>query len=137
MFYTGRYADKRINNEEYFVVRISLGLPKYELPYNIDYELFVAKPDYSSMESENFDELYLEKLERKRYALINQIASIKKLAGNKKIIFLCFEKVVNGNECHRILFGEWLKNNLGEDYQELDLISDKKKEVGYEQLSLF
>lgn len=133
MFYTGRYSDKRINNNEYFVVRISLGLPKYNLPYVIDYELRLAMPNWNMMKKENFEELYGLKLEENKYAIINKISSIKRLAGDKKILFLCFEKVINGNECHRIHFGNWLCKNIGEDFIELDLNCKPRK---LEQLKL-
>lgn len=147
MIYTGRYANKEINNNEYFVVRISLGFPKYELSYKIDYDFKLLKPSWSSMNDEEsiFKEKYLNHLEKYKEIILEAINKLKVIADGKKLIFICFEKVKKGNECHRILFAEWYKKQTEEEYNELDMINQKNdinnqtenKKPVYEQLSLF
>lgn len=130
MIYTARYSSNKLNNTEFLIVRISIGLPRYKLNYDIDYAVDWLKPDYASfhLRGKAFDEAYHKKLERGKIMIKGIVNKLKREADSeeKKLVFCCFEKVVKGNECHRINFAEWWKQTTGEEYQELDFLEDKQ-----------
>lgn len=126
--YISRYSNKSINNDDYVVVSISLGLPKFNIGYKIDKQIYALAPgrDYFRAKESVFIERYLGGLESMGVDRVIEI--ISKLAEQgKDIVLLCFEDT-DKDMCHRTLLADWIKEQKGLEVLELHDPS-KNKEV--------
>lgn len=121
MLYTSYYAKKdKIDTDNYAYVSISVGTPKWSLPYPLEH-CYVLKPfsifgkydnmiDYEREYRKCLDKIGVQKI---NFAL-NQI---KQKTGKENLILLCYEK--DKNECHRWTFAKWWMEKTGEIVEEI------------------
>lgn len=146
--YTSRYANPELAGDKYYTVGISLGKPKFRIPYRESDHCYAFAPDRSFfyLPDDQFDERYLKKLESMGAQRVKSILDILvSKAGDKDVVLLCFEDVRNPEEeCHRTAFAAWCNANIGTDIQELfdptvpkSKRKPEKAEPEMEQMSLF
>lgn len=140
---TSRYASKLINNNVHTPLQISLGFPKYRLPYTVNGKILLLAPDYSLLRENNkieYQRRYFEKLETIGVERIKHVLN-SFAQENKEIVLLCFEDVTKeGQWCHRRMFADWYELKTGEKIAELKEVSNYKHETsskGCRQLTLF
>jgi len=116
--YTSYFANKKMP-EDYTKVRISIGNPRWKLPYEIAGKIPELMPtrDMLGMEFKEYQKIYLNMLED---VGIDKIKKILKQFGNK-VILLCFENISKDTEtwCHRRMFAEWYESKTGTKIAEL------------------
>ena len=131
MIYTGRYANKKLNNEKYVCVIISLGSPKWKLSYKLDGEIEALMPKglFKINEIERFKPLYFKRLNSYGVEFIREKFEELKRDG-KDIVLLCFEDINKPeNWCHRTVFAEWWEMQTGEKIIELEEMKPIKKKI--------
>lgn len=117
MIYVSYYANKDVDTENNRYCSISVGTPRWKLPYEMVHAGFL-KPygifnKYDNME--DYRREYRKKLESIGVDRIRKFLS--QLQGDKKnIVLLCYEK--NKYECHRWIFAEWWMEKTGEVVEE-------------------
>lgn len=131
MIYTGRYSDKRLNNDNYFIVGISRGKPKFKIDYTIDTQLYLLAPtrDMWGKIGEEFTELYVDYLNKNIEKICYIVGKLKREANSqgKDLVLLCFEDLNKGKTCHRTRFKNWYEEVTKEEVIELDDIAVKKE----------
>lgn len=118
MIYTSYYSSKKITSE-YAAVRISVGHPRWKLPYSVAGAIPGLAPDraWIGMERAEYEPLYRAKLEA---AGVDKIRSeIRALSGDRPAVLLCFESPLDGTWCHRRIFADWWQEKTGETVPEL------------------
>ena len=158
--WTSRYSNKELQNEKYYPVGISIGVPKFHLSYELREQCYSLAPKgyMLRMDLESFKPAYYEKLEgigtQKIISMVQRLDEKAQREG-KELVLLCFEDVrIPEDWCHRTVFAEWWAENTGEIIEELpdqappkgkkqkEDIKKPAKEVakedsGYQQMSLF
>ena len=134
--YTSYFGKHRIEDERTAYISVSVGNPKYAVPYHIK-DAYTLKP-YGIVwkyEGEEYKRRYFDRLERQGVKKIRE--EIERLSeGKDRVLLLCHEK--NENECHRRLFAEWWEMKTGEYIPELGkekVIEKPKKEL--QQINFF
>lgn len=125
--YTSNYSNKKLNNRDYTILAISIGLPKYKLSYKINAQVYSLAPtrDMLNMDYKTYKELYIKRLEKIGLQRIKEI--LHKFDVEKPIVLCCFEDLEK-NWCHRGMFAEWYKMNTGQEIEELGAIKNNKVE---------
>ena len=131
--WVSRYANKKLREEGWYPVGISIGTPKYPLGYEVREQCYSLAPKgyMLNMEYEPYRKAYFEKLNAIGKDSI--IRTVKRLderakADGKELVLLCFEDIRNEGEwCHRTLFAEWWMEHTGEIIEELDDPTPAKK----------
>lgn len=117
MIYVSYYSNKDIDVEHNRYCSISVGNPRWKLPYEVvhagilkPYEIFNK---YDNME--DYRREYRKKLDALGVDKIRKL--LQELQGDKEnIVLLCYEK--NKYECHRWTFAEWWMEKTGEIVEE-------------------
>ena len=122
MIFTSRYANPELNSCKYTAVRISLGLPKWKLGYEIAGAIDELMPRgiFGIEDYDEFHRRYFEKLDAIGVDKIREkLRQFEKLG--KPVVLLCFEDIRKGawNWCHRNMFASWWEYNTGEIISEL------------------
>ena len=119
--YTGRYADKKMNEYGFVPVGVTLGRPRFKVDYAYVYLRLLAPQKYMWGKShEEFSRLYRQYLEQIGFARIKaELEDISIGHGDKDLILLCFEDVHKGENCHRRVFAEWWQEKTGEEVPEV------------------
>ena len=122
--FTARYLNKSINQAIHTPIQISLGDPKFKLPYQLRGIAGRILPTYDLLQltdEEEYRERYIQRLERIGGAEM-VFDALKKLAEpKKKIVLLCFEDIRKpGVWCHRRMFAEWWTDKRGDEVPELE-----------------
>lgn len=118
MIYTSYYSSKKIT-PDHICIRISVGHPRWKLPYSVAGAIPYLAPDraWIGMERAEYETLYRAKLEA---AGVDKIRSeIRALAGDRPAVLLCFERLQDGTWCHRRIFADWWQEKTGEIVPEL------------------
>lgn len=117
MIYTSYFSSKKIS-PEYAVIRISVGHPRWKLPYQVAGAIPALAPNraWLGMERTEYEPLYRAKLAAAGAEKIR--SDIRALAGERPAVLLCFENLV-GNWCHRRIFAHWWQEKTGEQVAEL------------------
>ena len=142
MIYTSRYANRALSSGKYTAVKISLGSPKWQLPYKINGEIKELMPAgiFGIGDKEVFRAMYFERLDRIGVSRIRSQLMKYEVIG-KDVVLLCFEDVRKGPEnwCHRVMFAEWWQKRTGVIIPELPDASTFRTEVKkpVEEISLF
>lgn len=117
--YTSYFANKNlIKLTDYAKVRISIGNPRWKLPYELAGKIPELMPtrDMLSMWKEDYQEKYFRILDG---VGIDKIKLQLKPFGSK-IILLCFENISKDDAwCHRRMFADWWHIKTGKKIPEL------------------
>lgn len=121
MVYTSRYGNPELSNERHVLLQISLGKPKFRLPYFLDGDVDELKP-YESFRINDYDkfrDVYFKRLNKVGALKIKEKIESFYQSG-KDIVLLCFEDVTKPDDwCHRTIFIEWWKEKTGQELKEL------------------
>ena len=131
MIFTSRYANPELRSGKYTAVRISLGLPRWKLGYEINgaIEELMPKGIFGIGDYDEFRRRYFDKLDAIGVIRIREkLYQFEKLG--KPVVLLCFEDIRKGswNWCHRNMFASWWEQNTGEIISELQDESKFKAE---------
>ncbi len=131
MIFTSRYANPELKSCKYTAVRISLGLPRWRLDYEIAGAIDELMPRgiFGIEDYDEFHRRYFEKLDAIGVDKIREkLHSFEELG--KPVVLLCFEDIRKGdwNWCHRNIFASWWKQHTGEIIPELQDDSKFKAE---------
>lgn len=133
--WTSRYANKKLNNKEHYCVGISLGKPKFKLPYEIEEQCFMLAPrrDMWNKSRDEFCDAYRAMLDKYGEQKVTRcIMHMVGAAEGRDVALLCFEDVRDEEQyCHRTVLADWLNEHGFGDIEELDdptPVRVKKKE---------
>lgn len=144
--YTSRYQNPELQSENYTVIGITRGAPKFPLKYSLSGNIIeFAPPGYLFNEYDRavFTPKFFAHLDRMG---IEQAKNLLRpyLSFKKDIVLCCYEDVRIPNEwCHRLVFAEWWGSRTGIAIPELQdsstYKSNKKEEKQQElkQMSMF
>ena len=122
MIFTSRYANPELNSCDYTAVRISLGLPKWKLPYELAGAIHELMPS-GIFGIKNYDEFHRRYFARLDAIGVNTIQENLRRFENlgKPVVLLCFEDIRKGGEnwCHRNMFASWWELHTGKVIPEL------------------
>jgi len=122
-----KVATSRYQNGEVIVdsglapVRITLGHPRWQLPYTLAGTLLDLAPERAWMKSEEdvFERHMNAKLFRVGATRITEMVESMAI-GYAGVVLLCYEKIPGPDFCHRTMVADWMNTNLGWDVQELE-----------------
>ena len=119
MIFTSRYANPELNSCNYTAVRISLGLPKWKLPYELAGAIHELMP-MGIFGIKDYDEFHRRYFARLDAIGVNTIrVNLRRFENlGKPVVLLCFEDV-RKNWCHRNMFASWWERHTGEVIPEL------------------
>ena len=116
-------------------VRITLGAPRFKLPYVIKYAMRELAPrrEYFSKCRSEFTAAYRADLDR--MGAVRVAERLQEIAGveqDHRLVLLCFEELSDPAQwCHRRIFAAWWKEVTGDEVRELSPMADQ-----YEQGTL-
>jgi hypothetical protein len=118
VIYTSYFSSKKIM-PEYVAIRISVGHPRWKLPYQVAGAIPGLAPDraWIGIERAEYDPLYRAKLDAAGVEKIR--AEIRALTDERPAVLLCFESLMDGAWCHRRIFADWWQEKTGEIVAEL------------------
>ena len=120
--YTARYRNVALLSGRYAPVRITLGTPRFRLGYTLVGEIRDLAPPRALFHietREEFEPRYREHLDRIGVeAIVAQLAALHQRTG-QDLALLCFERVDQGDWCHRLCFSAWWKDRTGIVIEEL------------------
>lgn len=119
LLFTNRYRD--FEPSEGVPVRITLGAPRYSLPYRLEYKCFLLTPGRWFLEGtdEEFTQRYMSMLDGHGVKRIRQaLQRVCDTAGCERLVLLCFDDI-RKELCHRSLFAQWWHRETGENVREL------------------
>ena len=122
MIFTSRYANPELRSCKYTAVRISIGLPRWKLGYEIAGAIdeLMPKGILGIQDYDEFHRRYFEKLDTIGVDRIREkLRHFEELG--KPVVLLCFEDIRKGawNWCHRNIFASWWEQHTGEKIPEL------------------
>lgn len=121
MMYVSRFSNPELKSGAYTAVRISLGIPKWPLGYEVAGAINDLMPYglFNKYSHGEFVVRYKERLDRFGVDRIwNDLKPFEALG--KPVVLLCYEDVrVEGQTCHRTTFAEWWREQTGEIVDEL------------------
>ena len=120
---TARYLNPNISNEKHLPLRISLGAPKFALPYRLTADFRVIAPTNEILQIGDKDRY---RREYRRYLDGIGVMTIQNALNpfrndDKEIVLLCFEDLRDPEKwCHRRFFAEWWEEKTNERVPELE-----------------
>lgn len=120
--YTSRWANKDLAYLDAVKVGISRGKPRWKLPYRyrVLWELAPSREAFGLHDREEFARVYRVGIgEIGAQAILAKLERISAEEGERPLVLLCFENVLDGDWCHRRVAAEWLKERLGIEVREL------------------
>lgn len=131
--FTNRYQEYQ--TQQGVPVRITLGAPRFKLPYRIVHSVRELAPrrEYFSKPLPAFTAAYRQDLDRAgAERLAGLLQAIADTAGDHRLVLLCFEDLADPTLwCHRRIFASWWKDVTGDEVRELGPRADR-----YEQGTL-
>lgn len=119
--FTHRYQDFR--PETGVPVRITIGAPRWTLPYKIHHIVREAAParDYFGSGKLEFTAAYRSQLDSHGADFFGpRFEEIALAAGDARLVLLCFEDLAKpGQWCHRSMFAQWWQERTGGRVREL------------------
>ncbi|GAA1919607.1 DUF488 family protein [Streptantibioticus ferralitis] len=104
-------------------VRITLGAPRFRLPYQLTYSVRELAPrrEYFTKSLAEFTTAYRADLDRLGAARIaSLLKEIARKEGDHRLVLLCFEDLSDAKLwCHRRIFAAWWKDVTGDAVREL------------------
>ncbi len=145
--YTSAYFNHGIDPSRVKPISVSRIMPRYSLRYKVEHRLVALAPEFSFMKKpeKEFRLYYLRQLHGIGIKRVEKmLESARKSADGRDLLLLCFEDIrVEGNWCHRSMFGEWYQRHTGIEVLELPWPAEqppkKSRAVtgGLSQLSMF
>lgn len=144
MIYTSRFSNPELQTGKYTAIRISVGVPRWNVGYQISGAISELMPKGIFGKYEKKADFEVEY--RKRLECIGVSYIRKRLADceqpGKDTVLLCYEDVRKGESdwCHRRIFADWWREKTGEVIPELydpSVPKIPKKKAAFEQTSLF
>lgn len=120
---TARYLNSIINNRQFIPLRISLGAPKFSIPYSIAANFNVIAPTREILQIDN-KEAYRH--EYRHFLDTIGVTAIRNalrpfVQADKETLLLCFEDLRDPDKwCHRRFFAEWWEEKTNERVPELE-----------------
>lgn len=121
--WTSRYCNPLLADDKYIKVGISIGEPKYQLPYKLAIRMYSLAPSRAYMRTQKQD--FIREYKADLDALgINRIMEALFALGKEghEIVLLCFEDV-NKEFCHRTVLADWIYEQIG--VKPLELVNPK------------
>jgi hypothetical protein len=117
--YTARFANETLATHPAAKVQISLGAPKFPLPYNLHQVLELAPAGWMlQLEEPKFAIAYARKLDRLGVRRIQ--TALEEVANDAGAVLLCYENLTKpGVWCHRRNLAAWLEQQTGHPVAEL------------------
>ena len=116
-------------------VRITLGAPRWTLPYTLEHQVREAAPsrEYFGTARPVYEKAYLAQLDwRGVNFFASRFQEIAVAAQDLRLVLLCFEDLAQpGQWCHRRMFAAWWQAETGAKVRELGPLGP-----GYEQGTL-
>jgi hypothetical protein len=131
--WTARYTNPTLAAHPAGKVRITLGAPRFRLPYELAGTILELAPTWSMLHrpEQEFTEQYVSLLEQRGGIPFfgDRFAQVAAAAGVDELVLLCYENLTKpGLFCHRRVFAEWWLERSGRTVEELP--------EGQEQLEL-
>jgi hypothetical protein len=120
-YHAGALVKQAIAEQGFVPIGITVGAARY-LSYELAANLGALAPygGLMKLEGAEFDQAYEQRLDRFGPAAIERMLSAVVDAYNAKgALLLCFEKVDQGEECHRRVFSAWWERHTGQQVPEL------------------
>jgi hypothetical protein len=121
MIYTSRYSNPQLVSESCLKVKISLGSPRWQVPYGFAGEVNALKPWglLNIQDKEVYRREYIKQLEKTGVdGILRQMKPFISQGGD--VVLLCFEDIRKGENdwCHRTMFADWWTKKTGEVIEE-------------------
>jgi hypothetical protein len=132
--YTSRYFNYELLSSGLITpVRISMFPPLMELPYQLKYSVRALQPERSMIgEWPRYSNGFWRKLERVGMeAIARELAEIRRTERGRPLALLCYEDLMRGHRCHRVIFSLFWEQHAGERVHEL---TDEGEVLALEQL---
>lgn len=109
-------------------VRSSNGAPRWPLKYDLRHAALLTFPAMTDVraahkgglgEDEFRDRYHRTLTGRGVLAIGDELQGIADRAGDHRLVLLCFDKVDQGEWCHRRMFAEWWEQQTGDPVREL------------------
>ncbi|KPI15704.1 hypothetical protein OK074_2149 [Actinobacteria bacterium OK074] len=104
-------------------VRITLGAPRWVLPYVLEHQVREAAPsrEYFGVARPTYEAAYLAQLDRCGVEFFaSRFREIAAAGRDLRLVLLCFEDLSEpGQWCHRRMFAEWWQEETGARVREL------------------
>lgn len=105
-------------------VRITRGHPRFKLNYDLREKVAQLYPSRdifkAGLSPREFERRYRKELEEQGLARINsKLQEISGRAKGERIVLLCYEKVLDGEYCHRRVFARWWEEQTGIEVPEI------------------
>jgi hypothetical protein len=114
--YTSRYYEPLLKERaDLAKVPISIGLPRWLLPYALEQQLRPLCPPRRIIkwtDQEQYAEVYLQQLEDLGIEAVNTLLGEAHDRTGRDLVLLCYEDL-SKFWCHRTMFAEWYKNKTG------------------------
>jgi hypothetical protein len=121
---TARYLNPNIDVQRHVPIRISLGIPKFRLPYAIAGYAGLLAPMRAMLgvtDRPTYESLYRKLLDRLGVERIHRALRTLHTPPDREIVLLCFEDVRDPDAfCHRRIFADWWQLRTGREVLELD-----------------
>lgn len=110
-------------------VRITLGAPRFKLPYRITHSVRELAPQrvYFSKPLSEFTTAYRADLDACGVQRIaDRLKQVAEAEGDHRLVLLCFEDLTDPRQwCHRRIFAAWWKDATGDEVRELSPVADQ------------
>jgi len=110
-------------------VRITLGAPRFKLPYSLHYAVRELAPrrEYLTKPLPEFTAAYRSDLDQVGPARVaERLREIADTEKDHRLVLLCFEDLAEpGLWCHRRIFAAWWKEVTGDEVRELSPLADQ------------
>ncbi len=121
--FTARFLNPTLAEHPAAKVRITVGAPRFSLPYNLRQVLELAPTRWMLDKPEaEFTDMYLRLLEMRGGVtkMQSRFAQVAEEAGVDQLVLLCFELLGEpGVFCHRRIFADYWTEATGEPVPEL------------------
>jgi hypothetical protein len=123
--YTARYSNRTIAASRLTAIRITLGAPRFRLPYSIaetDKRFAPSREIFHTHDRDIFETAMREQLDRELGdRALEVLRGYDEAHGGRGLVLLCFEDVRKpGVWCHRQMVAAWFEERFGIVVPELD-----------------
>ena len=114
MVNTGYYASKKLDRTKHFLVRTSVGSPRF-CKCDESFSALAPESEWIGMMEAEYRPLYIAKLDRLGADQVTKwLQLLADQSEGKTLVLLCFEALKRPGEfCHRRIFAEWYETKTG------------------------
>jgi hypothetical protein len=120
--WTARYQNPMVQDSGHAPVRITLGSPRMRLGYALAGEIRELAPPghlFHIQERAVFEPKFFAHLDKVGIERIAEAFTTLHLATGQDLVLLCFERVDQGDWCHRLCVAKWWEARTGQAILEL------------------